>query len=112
MLTEEQAIQLATTPEKITDERDINTIISYLNGYIGDLEEDRFEKELVASQFKVSLLRDKTKSVALAEAEFKVSEEYIAWQKAINLKRQYSAYRQSLRERGEIFMHSSKFIHR
>jgi hypothetical protein len=101
MINENQALELAEHPEKIISAIDCNTVIAYLNGTITDLDLERFEKELVASQHRVDLLKDKTKTVALAEAEFKVSEEYKTWQLICHKLRKFRAYRTSLRNKEE-----------
>src|SRR5579864_4593685 len=99
MLNEQQAIELAATPEKIIHPDDCNIVIGYLNGYITDLGLKEFELELVANQHKVDLLNTEGKRVALAEAEWKVSEPYKNWRRALNELRKFRAWRNTLRSK-------------
>ena len=108
-LTKEEAIKRATEPDKLTDEEEISEIVLWLNGLITDLQSDEWEKQLIANQHKVKLLKE-IKPAVLAEAEWKVSQPFIDYQVAMNLRRKYTAYRQDLRSRQELFTKSSKFI--
>jgi hypothetical protein len=110
MINEEQALELMQSPEKIISAIDCNVCIGFMNGHITDLDMECFEKELIASQHKVNLLKDKTKTVALAEAEFKISKEYIDWQRVLRELRKFRAYRYDLRKKEESLKNSSSYI--
>lgn len=98
-MNENEAILAATQPQNIISAQDCNEILSYLGEHINSLVADEWEKRLVASQTKVKLLSDKTKTNALTKAEFEISEDYKTWQEAVNLLRKYRAYRSDLRDR-------------
>lgn len=110
MLTQDQAIEKAQHPEMLIDEREINDILGYLNGFITDIKSEEWEKQLVASQKHVELLRNPDYTNARAEAEWKVSQEYIDWQQVIHKRQKFNAYREDLRSRQEMLMRSSKYI--
>jgi hypothetical protein len=108
-LTKEEAIKRATEPDKLIDEEEINEILMWMNGHISELQSDEWEKQLICSQHKVKLLRE-VKPTTLADAEWRISVPYIDWMIAQNLRRKYTAYRQDLRSRQEMFMKTSKYI--
>lgn len=108
-LTEEEAIDLATKPHLIADSKTCNLVIGFLNGHIADLDHAEWELKLAANQHKVDLLHQKDKTVALKEAEWPVSEQYIKWQEALKMLRKFRAYRYELRDKEKILMEKEKF---
>lgn len=108
MVTENEAIALAATPEKIIDPLTCNLVISYLNGHITDLGAMEWELELAANNHRVILLQEEGKSIALKEAEWKISEPYKKWREAQLELRKLRAYRQALRKKEEILQNQTK----
>lgn len=109
-MTEEEAIEKSQHPEKLTDEREINDILGFLNAYCTDIKTDEWGKQLAANQHRVKLLSNPDFTNTRADAEWRISEEYIAWQEAINLRQKFNAYRNDLRSRQDMFLKSSKYI--
>ncbi len=109
MITEEQAIILASAPEKIIDALQCNEVIGFLNGKITDLAMSEWEAELAANQHQVSLLHKEITN-ALAQAEWKISEQYKNWRKIKLELQKFRAYRLALRKKEESLQNSSKFV--
>ena len=99
MLNETQALELASSPEKIIDPSDCTVIIGFLNGTITDLENLGWEKQLVANQHKVTLLNEPENTNAKAEALWKISTEYQEWQAVVRTIRKFKAFRNALKSR-------------
>lgn len=99
MLTDEQKFDLAASPEKIISQSDCNAISAFLLGYINNLTSQEWEDRLVASQKKVNLLNDKSKTNAQAKAEWEISEEYQKWQKTVATLKKYRAFRGDVKDR-------------
>ncbi len=106
---ENEALDLASRPERIIDPLDCNIVIGYLNGVITDLDMKEFEGQIAAKNYKVELLHTQGKTNALAIAEWEVSEIYIKWQKIIKELRKLRAFRSVLKEKEKILMSASSY---
>ncbi len=109
-ITEKQAIDLAAKPHLIIDAQTCNTVIGFMNAYITDLSISEWELEFTANHHHVELLKQGDKSVALKEAEWKISEQYKNWREKQRELRKFRAYRNALRRKEEQLQNSSKFI--
>lgn len=101
-INEDEAISLVLTPHLITDALTANICLGFLNGRISDIALAVWERELAASQHLVELLHQTDKSIALKEAEYKISEPYKAWQNGKRELQKLRAYRKSLYDKEEI----------
>ena len=90
-------IQLLSNPERLNDPKEINTLQSYLNFHITDLEDQAWQRQLVAST-KLNELSE-SESVAKATILWKVSNEYRLWLGLEKTLKQLKRYRSDLRER-------------
>ena len=109
-MNETEAINLAEKPWLITDALQCNEVVGFLNAKVTDLDMATRELELAADIFHVNLLREEGKSIALKEAEWKISEPYKAWRDSQVLLRKFRALRKHLREKEEDYRSSSKFV--
>lgn len=101
-MTENEAVQLAMTPQDLKSPAEIAEVLSYLGEYINILAAEEFELRLIASQEKVRLLSIKDKTNALAKAEFEISWEYVKWQNKLHQLRKFRAYKSDLRNRFDV----------
>lgn len=96
----DKIIEKLSNPEKLIDPREINILQCYLNGHITDLEEESWERQLVASN-KLAELNDKL-SAAKAEVMWKVSNEYRLWQGLERTIKKLKRYRSDLKDRFQV----------
>jgi hypothetical protein len=101
MITEQQAIELASEPHKIIDFETCNTVIGFLNGYISDMALAEWELEVAANNHEVELLHAEGKTNAVAKAEFKISEPYKKWREMKLKLQKFRAYRNALKSKEE-----------
>jgi hypothetical protein len=109
MLTETQIFEYAEHPEKIIDPAVCNTVISFLGGHISDLVNEEFEKRLIASQQRVTLMNITNYTNAKAGAEWKISAEYLDWQRCVNKLRKFKAYRSDLKDRFQVLTNTRRY---
>lgn len=93
----DEVIKKLSEPEKLIDPREINTLQSYLNGYITELEEEEWERQLVASNRLAELNIEL--SAAKAEVQWKVSNEYRSWKGTERTVKKLKRYRSDLKDR-------------
>ena len=86
-INEQEAIDLALSPHKIIDSYTCNIVIGFLAGRIADMAQATWELKVIASNYKVDLLRQKDKTVSLKEAEWYISEPYIKWRDVFGFQR-------------------------
>lgn len=98
----EQIIKRLSEPEKLVSPEEINILQSYLNGYITDLEDDAWERQLVASNKLAEL--SITLSAAKADIQWKVSNEYRLWQGVERTVKKLKRYRSDLKDRFAILL--------
>ena len=108
-INEKLALEYAADPTKIIDPLTANSVISYLNGYINDLNMAEFELELKASQYRVDLLKRESK-IAISEAEWKISQPYLEWRKKQNELKKFRAWRNSIRNKEEHLKNTSAYL--
>ncbi len=95
-------------PSKLIQPEQINTLSSYLNGFITDGELELWEKQLLASNKEVELLSSDITN-AKAKALWRVSPEYAEWKKTERLVRQLKRFRQDLKDRMSILMSGRRY---
>ena len=111
-IKEEEAIQLAEKPHLIADAETCNTVIAFLNAFIGDLAQAEWELEVATNNHHEILLHQENKTVALKEAEYKNSEPYKKWREMGLKVRRYRAYRNSLKSKEETLKFKPKYENR
>lgn len=105
----EQITELMSKPEKLIDPSQINTLSSYLNGFITDFEEQLWEDQLRASNKKLELYDVENRTNGQAETMWKVTEEFGAWKKTERLVRQLKRLRGDLKDRMNILMGKQRY---
>lgn len=95
--TIEKIVERLSHPEKLIDPNEINILQSYLNGYITDLEEEAWERQLVASNKLAELSNGN--SAAKADILWKVSNEWRLWQGIEKTVKKLKRYRSDLKDR-------------
>lgn len=105
--TLEKIIERLSEPEKLIDPREINTLQGYLNGYITDLEEEAWGRQLVASNKLAELSTDN--SAAKAEILWKVSNEYRLWQGLERTIKKLKRYRSDLKDRFQVLTNTKRY---
>lgn len=102
-------IQRLSEPEKLISPAEINILQGYLNVHIANLEDDAWEKQLIASHKKVELMSDKSNTNGLAQAKWKTTEEYKDWITADMLSRKIKRYRSDLKDRFMVLMNLKRY---
>ena len=105
---ENEALNLAATPEKIISPLDCNLVIGYLNGAITDLALAEFEGEVASQNELVKLLNVEGKTNKLAEAEWRTGETYRKWRLMKLELAKLRAYRKVLQKKEEILQFTSR----
>lgn len=103
----EKIISRLSEPEKLIDPREINTLQGYLNGHITDLEEQEWERQLVASN-KLAELNVEL-SAAKADVQWKVSNEYRLWKGLERTVKKLKRYRSDLKDRFAILIGTKRY---
>lgn len=103
----EQIIKRLSEPEKLVSPEEINILQSYLNGYITDLEEEAWERQLVASNKLAEL--SETLSAAKADIQWKVSNEWRLWQGVEKTVKKLKRYRSDLKDRFAVLTNTKRF---
>lgn len=103
----EKIIEKLSNPEKLIDPGEINILQSYLNGYITDLEEEAWERQLVASNKLAEL--SETLSAAKADIQWKVSNEWRLWQGVEKTVKKLKRYRSDLKDRFAVLTNTKRF---
>ena len=98
----QKIIERLSEPEKLVSPEEINILQSYLNGYITDLEEDAWERQLVASNKLAELTNNN--SAAKAEILWKISNEWRLWQGIEKTIKKLKRYRSDLKDRFQVLM--------
>ena len=98
----QKIIERLSEPEKLVSPEQINILQSYLNGYITDLEEDAWERQLVASNKLAELTNNN--SAAKAEILWKISNEWRLWQGIEKTIKKLKRYRSDLKDRFQVLM--------
>ena len=121
----DKIIEKLSNPEKLIDPAEINILQSYLNGHITALEEEAWERQLVASNklaeingFKINdigefsvinITSDKALSAAKAEVLWKVSNEYRLWIGVERIVKKLKRYRSDLKDRFSVLMGKQRY---
>lgn len=109
MLTESEAINLASTPHLIADSATCNTIIGYLNVEITRMDGEEFELEVVSQNYRAMLLQQEDKTIALSDAEWRTSAPYRKWKQQQLTLRKYRNWRNALRKKEEKLLDIEKY---
>ena len=109
MLTEKEAINLASQPHLIADSQTCNTIIGYLNIEITRMDGEEFELEVASNNHRVELLAQENKTLPLKDAEWKTSEPYKTWRKHLLELRKFRNWRNALRKKEEKLLDIEKY---
>lgn len=96
-MTLDEVLKKLSEPESLNSPEEINTLQSYLNGFISELEDEVWNRELVASTKMAELIE--TNPVNKAEILFKVSNEYRLFKGVDRSLKKLRRYRQDLRDR-------------
>lgn len=97
----QEILQEIIQPEKLADPRRINVLVSYLSGFITDLEEQINEENYEVS-VKWGKLREALKSNAEADRALELTEEYRKREKTKLLMGQLRRIRADLNHRFEV----------
>lgn len=106
-MTETEAIQLASTPDKIVDALQANEVIGFLSGQITDLALLDFEYEIAFENQKAKIMSEDG-IIPLKESKVKLSEEYKRWRLNKLELTKLRGLRKVLQKKEEILMFSSR----
>ncbi len=105
----DKIISRLSEPEKLIDPNEISILQGYLNGYITDLEEDCWGRQLVASNKLAELSAMPEMSVGKADILWKVTNEYRLWRGQELVLKKLKRYRSDLRDRFQVLMGKQRY---
>lgn len=106
-MTENEALQLACTPEKIIDGFQCNLVIGFLSGEITDLALKDFELEIAFENQKAKIMAEDG-IIPLKESKVKLSDEYRNWRLNKLELTKLRGLRKVLQKKEEILMYASQ----
>lgn len=98
----DEIIKRLSEPERLIDPQEINYLQVYLNEHITALEDEEWERQLVASN-KLAELSEK-ETVGKSEILWKVSNEFRLWKGIERTVKKLKRYRADLKDRMNILM--------